>query len=129
MNVVGFPTSSDIYLEVNGVKVAVVQSYSATSTRESIPVQAFGQSEPVATIGGADTHTLELSRLYATDAAIADGIIFHDLDDFSLVIVKPDRKIIYSGCRWAQISESGQLGAMVLEKVRLIAAKRVEVRG
>ncbi len=128
MNVVGFPTSSDIYLEVEGVKVAVVQSYTAKSTRESVSVQAFGETEPVATIGGADTHTVELSRLYATDSAVADGINFYDLDDFSLVIVKPDRKIIYSGCRWASIQENGELGAMVLEKVSLIAAKRVEVQ-
>ncbi len=128
MNVVGFPTSSDIYLEVEGVKVAVVQSYTAKSTRESVPVQAFGETEPVATIGGADTHTVELSRLYATDSAVADGINFYDLDDFSLVIVKPDRKIIYSGCRWSSIQENGELGAMVLEKVSLIAAKRVEVQ-
>ncbi len=127
MNTVGFPTSCDIYLEVNGKKVAVVQSYTAKSTRSSIPVQAFGETDPVATIGGSDSHTVELTRLYATDDAISDGIRFYDLDDFSLVICKPDRKIIYSGCRWSTISESGELGAMVLEKVTLIAAKRMEV--
>ena len=127
MNTVGFPTSCDIYLEVDGKKVAVVQSYTAKSTRSSIPVQAFGETDPVGTIGGSDSHTVELTRLYATDEAISDGIRFHDLDDFSLVICKPDRKIIYSGCRWSSISESGELGAMVLEKVTLIAAKRMEV--
>ena len=127
MNTVGFPTSCDIYLEVDGKKVAVVQSYTAKSTRSSIPVQAFGETDPVGTIGGSDSHTVELTRLYATDEAISDGIRFHDLDDFSLVICKPDRKIIYSGCRWSTISESGELGAMVLEKVTLIAAKRMEV--
>jgi hypothetical protein len=128
VNTVKFPTSQDIYLEVNGKKVAVVQSYTAKSTRSTISVQAFGESDPVGTIGGSDSHTIELSRLYATDDAISDGIRFHDLDDFSLVICKPDRKIIYSGCRWSSISENGQLGAMVLEQVTLIAAKRMEVR-
>jgi hypothetical protein len=127
MNTVKFPTSQDIYLEVNGKKVAIVQSYSAKSTRDTISVQAFGESDPVGTIGGADSHTIQLSRLYATEDAISDGIRFHDLDDFSLVICKPDRKIIYSGCRWSSISESGQLGAMVLEQVTLVAAKRMEV--
>ena len=29
MSIAGFPTSSDIYLEVDGTKGAVVQSYSA----------------------------------------------------------------------------------------------------
>ena len=35
MKVAGFPTSSDIYLEVDGKKVAVVQSYTAKSSRTS----------------------------------------------------------------------------------------------
>ena len=35
MNITGFPTSSDIYLEVDGKKVAVVQSYAARTSRSS----------------------------------------------------------------------------------------------
>ena len=46
------PTSSDIYLEVDGKKVAVVQSYTAQSTKSSTMVEAFGEREPVATIPG-----------------------------------------------------------------------------
>ena len=42
---------------------------------------------------------LELTRLYATDDAVSDGINFYDLSGFSLVICKPDRKVIYSGCQ------------------------------
>lgn len=123
----GFPTSSDIYLEVDGVKVAVVQSYTAKTTRSSTVVEAFGESEPVATIAGKCGYTLELTRLYATDEAISDGINFHELSDFSLVICKPDRKVIYSGCQWSSVQEDGTLGNMVLEKVTLVAAKRLEV--
>ena len=101
----GFPTSSDIYLELDGKKVAVVQSYTAKATKSSQSVEAFGESEPVATIEGQRKYTLELTRLYATDDAVSDGINFHDLRDFSLVICKPDRKIIYSGCEWSAIQE------------------------
>lgn len=122
----GFPTSSDIYLEVNGAKVAVVQSYTAKATQDSTAIQAFGEKEPVATVQGQPSYTLELTRLYATDDAIEDGINFYDLNDFSLVICKPDRKIIYSGCRWNSISESGQLSAVVAEKIALTAARRIE---
>ena len=43
MNISGFPTSSDIYLEVDGKKVAVVQSYTARSSRTSQTVEAFGE--------------------------------------------------------------------------------------
>ena len=67
-----------------------------------------------------------MTRLYATDDAVSDGINFYDLKDFSLVICKPDRKIIYSGCEWNVIEEEGQLNAMVAEKVSVVAAKRIE---
>ena len=89
-------------------------------------MEAFGEDEPVATIPGPRSHVLELTRLYATDEAIRDGINFHDLEDFSLVICKPDRRIIYSGCQWSSIGETGALGAMVVEKITVVAAKRIE---
>ena len=126
MEVKGFPTSSDIYLELDGKKVAVVQSYTAKANKSSVNVEAFGESEPVATIAGQRKYTLELTRLYATDDAVSDGINFYDLADFSLVICKPDRKIIYSGCEWSNIQEEGQLSAMVAEKITVVATKRIE---
>ena len=126
MSIAGFPTSSDIYLEVNGTKVAVVQSYNAKATKTSKAVEAFGESEPVATVPGQTVHTLELTRLYATDEAIRDGIDFYSLSGFSLVICKPDRKVIYSGCEWSTIEEEGQLNAMVAEKITVVASKRIE---
>ena len=126
MSIAGFPTSSDIYLEVNGVKAAVVQSYTARASKTSRAVEAFGEEEPVATVPGQTTHVLELTRLYATDEAIRDGIDFYGLSDFSLVICQPDRKIIYSNCQWSGIQETGTLGDMVLEKVTIVAGKRLE---
>ena len=124
----GFPTSADIYLELDGKKVAVVQSYTARASKSSKNVEAFGESEPVATLAGQRKYILELTRLYATDDAVSDGINFYDLTNFSLVICKPDRKVIYSGCEWSEIHEEGQLNAMVAERVTLLAAKRIEVQ-
>ena len=127
MSATGFPTSSDIYLEIDGKKIAVVQSYNAKASRGSTSVEAFGESEPVATIQGQPNYEIELTRLYATDEAIADGIDFYTLSNFSLVICKPDREVIYSGCQWKSIHEKGELGAMVVEKVTVTAARRIEV--
>ena len=124
MEATGFPTSADIYLELDGRKIAVVQGYTASKSSQS--VEAFGESEPVATIEGQRKYTLELTRLYATEDAVTDGINFYDLRDFSLVICKPDRKVIYSGCQWSAIQEEGQLNAMVAEKVTVVASKRIE---
>ena len=126
MEVSGFPTSSDIYLEVDGKKVAVVQSYTAKATKTSQTIEAFGESEPVAAVTGQPSYSVELTRLYATDSAISDGINFHNMTDFSLVIVKPDRRIVYTGCNWSRIDESGEVGDFVAEKVSLIAAHRME---
>ena len=122
-----FPTSSDIYLETDGKKIAAVQSYRAVSDKSEKLIEAFGSSEPVAVLTTGLSHRLELTRLYATDEAISDGINFHELDDFSIVIVKPDRRIVYTGCRWSGIEEDGELGETVAEKVRVLAAKRLEM--
>ena len=121
-----FPTSSDIYLEADGVRIAVVQSYTAKSSRTSTAVEAFGEKEPIATVPGAEKHVIELTRLYATDEALRDGIDFYKLSGFSLVVCKPDRRIIYSNCQWSSIREAGELGSMVLEQVTLVASRRIE---
>ena len=124
MSITGFPTSSDIYLEAGGRKIAVVQSYKARAKRTGRTVEAFGETEPVATLEGTRSYEIVLTRLYATDTAISDGIDFFALSDFSLVIVKPDRRIVYTGCTWSDIEESGELGQMVCEKITVSAKKR-----
>lgn len=122
-----FPTSSDITIEINGRPLAVAQSYRAQTTRESRYVEAFGASEPVGTLGGKVKHALELSRVCALEGA-GDGVDFHALSGFNVVIAKPDRRIIYSGCEWASIDEAAGLGGAALESVSIVAAKRLELR-
>ena len=124
---ISFPTSKDIYLEVNGKKLAVVESYKAKSVCDSQYIEAFGQSEPVGTVSGRIRHTIELSRVYACEENSSNKVNFYELNNFNLVIVKPDRKIIYSGCEWSGINESASLNSSVLENVTLIAAKRMEI--
>ena len=126
LSAAGFPTSSDIWLEMDGQKVAVVQSYNCKAARSSVTVEAFGEDEPVATVQGPQSYVIQLTRLYATDRAIADGLDFYGMKDFSLVICKPDRKVIYSGCQWGEIQEDAKLGQMVMEKLTLVARSRME---
>ena len=71
-------------------------------------------------------YVIQLTRLYATDKAIADGLSFYDMRGFSLVICKPDRKVIYSDCQWSGIEEDAQLGKTVVEKLTLVARRRME---
>lgn len=127
-NTIKIPTSSDIYLEADGKKIAVVQSYKATARKSERTIEAFGEAEPVATITNQPVYNIVLTRLYATDSAISDGISFYSLTDFSLVIAKPDKRIIYTGCNWSEISESGEVSQNIAEKVTLVATGRVETK-
>ena len=51
------------------------------------------------------------------------------MKDFSLVICKPDRKVIYSDCQWSDIQEDAQLGKTVVEKLTVVASHRMETKG
>jgi len=124
-----FPTSKDIHLEIDdGRKIAVVQSYKAFSQCDSRPVEAFGEAEPVGNSRGTKSYTITLSRLYLTDVAIKDGIDFHDLIDFKLVIVKPDQKITYTNCNWIRIGEEANLNETVAENVEISATGRMVIK-
>lgn len=120
-----FPTSKDIYIEVNGRRLAVAQGYKLKSIKESRYVEAFGSAEPVGTIDGRVKHYLELTRVRAAEG-LDDLVDFHTLADFNVVIVKPDRKIIFSDCQWSNISEATALGDTMFETVSIVAGKRLE---
>ena len=125
MNTTGFPTSSDIYLEADGKKIAVVQSYTAKTTKTSRTVEAFGSREPVGTIDGRVQHQLELTRVRVLQG-IQDPVDFYQLSGFNVVIARPDRKIIYSDCQWSSIFEAASAEDLLFETGTLVAGKRME---
>lgn len=121
-----FPTSKDVFFEVDGKKVAVVQNYNTSYTKDEREVDAFGQSDPVGYTPGKKTYTIKISKAYMNDASIADGITFYDIDNFEFVIVKPDRRIVYSGCSITSIDEQGALNDVIAENISIRAQKRRE---
>ena len=106
------PTSADIRIEVAGRRVAVVQSYR---------VEEEASCEVVGAI-----YRITLQRVYATDEAISDGLRFHELRQFSLVIAKPDTMVVFSGCEWERLTERAEVGSSVLEEAVVLAAVRGE---
>lgn len=101
---IGFPTSYDIYLEQDGEKVATVQSYMASK--------------------GDEGYHIRLSRVYMID--VKRPLYF--LDNFSLVIEKPGKIVVYTGCRWKSITEEGTLDSMICESADIIAEIREEAQ-
>ena len=128
MAFITFPTSRDIYVEIDGRRLATAQSYKAKASKESRYVEAFGSAEPVGTVGGRVKYLLELTRVAVSEQA-GEGLDFYGLEDFNVVVVRPDRKIIYSGCQWASIDESVALSDMLYETLTAVARSRMEVRG
>ena len=54
------------------------------------------------------------------------GVDFHALSDFTIVIVKPDRKILFTGCQWSGVTEQAESSDPVSEKLTAVAAARLE---
>ena len=127
MATITFPTGSDISIAVNGQRLAVAQSYKARTAKESRYVEAFGSREPVGAVDGRVKHLLELTRVCVTGAALRERVDFYALTDFNVVIAKPDRRVIYSGCQWTEISEAASAGGLLFETVTIAASRRMEV--
>ena len=121
-------TSDDIFFELNGKKIAGVESYSTKYTNDIKLVDVFGQNTPVGYTIGSKTHSIDISRVYLEDTAIADGINFYNLTDFdfNFVIVKNGKRVVYKNCVISDISEDGSLKDKVAEKITLMALDRVE---
>lgn len=124
---IDIPTSKDVYIEINGIKLAIVESYKCHTVKESKYIEAFGQSEPVGCAQGKVKHYIELSKVYIQQACSLQNIDFYNLSNFNLVIVKPDKKVVYSGCEWTELNESGKLHDTILQGVSLIASHRMEI--
>lgn len=120
-------TSNDIWIELNGKRIAGVQSYSTKYTNDVKTVDAFGQDIPIGWTRGKKAYSLDLTKVYLEDTAIADGIDFYSLSDgdFDLVIVKNGRRTVYKNCIVTSISEDGNLNDKVQEKMSLTAHNRI----
>lgn len=123
---VQFPTSQDITFELDGTLVAIVQSYSTSYNREDNEVDAFGESEAVGYTPGKKRYTINISKAYIHDDALKDGINFYNLESFDFVIVKPDRRVVYTGCSITNINEEGSLNDIVAENINIRATSRRE---
>jgi hypothetical protein len=120
-------TSDDIFFEVNGSRIAGVESYSTKYTNDVKLVDAFGQDTAIGYTLGSKKYSIDISRCYLEDTAIADGISFYDLGnfDFNFIVIKNGVRTTYRNCIISDISEDGSLKERVAEKISLMALSRV----
>lgn len=128
MDKTSLPSSKDIYIEIEGKRAAVVESYKIIASRNVKTVGALGQNGSVASVIGRPQYIIELSKVCSEGSRFYDGIDIYSLSDFSVVIVKPDKKIIFTGCEWDTLTETASVTDSVIEKLRLTALKRVCVK-
>lgn len=121
-----FPTSKDIYFELDGQKVAVVQNYSTSYSKDDREVDSFGEEKPVGYAPGKKQYTVKITKAYIDDPAVKDGISFYNIDNFNFVIVKPDRRVVYTGCSITGIDEDGSLNDIIAENINIRATDRRE---
>lgn len=119
-------TSNDIYLTIDGKRIAGVQSYSSKMTNETKFVDAFGHDTPIGFTVGKKNYSIDLTRVFLEDTAIADGIDFYSLadNDFQLVINRNGKLVTFSSCIVSDISEDGNLNDSVQEKMSINALNR-----
>lgn len=123
------PEERRITLELDGRTVAMARGFRCAAARESHEVRAFGEAEPVAVLRAAPKYRIELSCVTLCGVS-AQKLSFAGRENFVLAIAGPDKRIVYSGCEWEQLSEQAEAGnPEVLEKAVFTAAKRVEESG
>ncbi len=126
MAITNIPTSKDIYIEADGKKIAVVESYKAKSTKKTRLIEEFGSTHPVCAACGIINHTIELKRVYFVQQN-GEYVDFHSMSNFTIVIVKPNKRIMFTGCEWASISEGVNINEPCVETITVIATRRTEI--
>lgn len=121
MDKFNFPTSKDIYIEVNDVRLATVENYTLKTICDSNYIESFGESEPVATVKGRVRYEINVSKMYVCE----DNIDFYNLSDFNFVVIRGNKKVVYKGCQLNNIKEFNKNS--FIEDVTIIAARRLEI--
>jgi hypothetical protein len=112
------PAREDVYLELDGEKVAQVEEYRAHSRRTSRMVYSFGESAPAGILRGQEEHNLHLRRIRC-----AGDVDLFSREDFTLTLVRPAGRVRYTGCRWKEVEEGSRGGTV--ESALLCATGRV----
>lgn len=110
-----------VYLEADGKRAAIVDSYTVKCVQQSRTVAAWGEQEAVSTAPGRVSYELTLENVRPEN-----GTDLCALSGFSLIAAGNGGKVTYSGCRWKNITAAGGAGNTPRRSMVLVAAARTQ---
>lgn len=120
-----FLRGPDVFIEVEGKRVAGAQNYRVKTSRQRRFVRSYFEDEAAALVPGCPEHEIELERLSLLE--LGDFIDFYNLSGFRVVIKKPGCEICFDDCEWVEITEGADVNKGVIEKVTVVSAKREKI--
>nr|WP_319489384.1 hypothetical protein [uncultured Caproiciproducens sp.] len=124
LRVLAADADREVYLEADGKRAAVADSYTVKCVQQSRTVAAWGEQEAVSTVPGRISYELTVENVRPVD-----GIDLCALSDFSLIAEAENSKVVYSGCRWKNITAAGGAGNTPRQSMTLVAAVRTQEKG
>ncbi|MDF2567113.1 MAG: hypothetical protein K0R90_569 [Oscillospiraceae bacterium] len=126
MELISVPTCKEIYIEVNGKKLAVACGYEVETVRTFKDSYEFGSNGPIQRNFSNAIYKLHIKRVFLNRFDSGDFINFYNLAQINVVVVKPHKNIVYQNCEWTNIKESMELNKQSIETVELVSTSRVE---
>lgn len=114
---------NNIYIELNGKKLASVDGFKVQILCDSNYIESMGESNPIATIKGKTRYKINISKM-----CFFDEISFDSLNDFNLIIVKNNTRVTYKNCQITEVKEFSNDG-LIMEDITLISQSKVEENG
>lgn len=124
------PTGKDIYIKINDILLANVQSYEVSTIRKANTFFPYDNDLKKINILSNPLHSISLKKIVCIqgeDDSEDNGYIydFHELSNFSLSIVLPDKEIVFSECEWLSIEENVDNNSTCIDEFNIIANSRV----
>lgn len=116
----------DIYIEINGVRVAGVKNYRVNITRDVYKIYSFKELQPVKIIPLSTSFNIELSKISLLEHITKSD--FLNLSNFNLIIAKPKVHLIFSDCNWTFFSETIDSDNSVIKSLSLVSTKRIKYK-
>lgn len=116
---ISLSSSDDAHIEINGIKIAAIQSYKIIS-RNNLKSFSFSQANDE------KPFFVTFSKIQTLNSNL--NFEFSVLSDFNLAIVKPKHQIIFCGCNWVNITESTSLEKPTIQYFSLSATQKTTLK-